>query len=307
MDDAKFFSERGIIPDGTVAVTIGVDSQSDGFYWLLACWGRKLETWLPLTGRIVGDLRSDEVWNELATILTRKWLDKQGNAYPSVISALDVQGDHYSQCLEFCRAHGWHRLRAVRGYARSKAGYTRAFGILRNRYTDKATGVTVTNIDVDIAKSQLVSMLKRRDPICVHLPCGPNGEDCGGWTAEAAAELESEFRRETNKDGYTVTRWHKRPGRPNHRLDCFVYSLGALAISRLKIDDCSLQRVEARNVGKPEQEKDHKQSPFGARRMIATGDLASNDLAIGGATGFGVAQRPGKTGFGPLPGSGVSF
>jgi hypothetical protein len=27
-----------------------------------ACWGRKMECWLPLTGRFIGDMRSEEVW-----------------------------------------------------------------------------------------------------------------------------------------------------------------------------------------------------------------------------------------------------
>jgi phage terminase large subunit GpA-like protein len=305
MNEEKF-SERGIIPLGTVALTIGADTQADGFYFLLACWGRKMETWLPLTGRITGDMRSDAVWKELLSILTTTWLDKDGNGYRSIISALDVQGDHYPQCLEFVRAHGWKRVRAVRGYAVNRAlASGRSFGILRNRYTDPATGVGVTNVDVDIAKSQLANMLARRDPGpgFVHLPCGTNGEVAGGWDMEAVAELTAEYRRQTNLRGYTISRWYKRSGRPNHRLDCLVYALAALAISRLKIDDCALQRTEARNVGKPEREKDHERALFGARRMLGTGDLVSGPVV----TGFGVADHPKKSGFGALPGSGFKF
>jgi phage terminase large subunit GpA-like protein len=307
---AENFSKKGVIPAGTVAVTIGADTQSDGFYYLLACWGRKSELWLPLTGRITGDMRGEEVWKALLEILTTTWLDKEGNAYKSVISALDIQGDHYPECLEFVRAHGRLRIKAVRGYAVQRAQSSgRSFGIVRNRYPDKTTGVIVTNIDVDIAKSQFANMLARKEPGpgFVHLPCGPDGEVKGGWDQEAIAELTAEYRRQTNSRGYTISRWYKRADRPNHRLDCAVYSLAALALSHLKIDACPLQRVEARNVGKPVSTPDPEQSPFGARRMIGAGDLALNDLAIGGATGFGVAQRPGKTGFGALPGSGVSF
>jgi hypothetical protein len=80
MPDEKF-SERGVIPLGTVTLTIGVDSQSDGFYFLLACWGRKMEVWLPLTGRITGDMRADAVWKALLEVLTTTWLDKEGNGY----------------------------------------------------------------------------------------------------------------------------------------------------------------------------------------------------------------------------------
>jgi phage terminase large subunit GpA-like protein len=304
------FSKRGIIPLGTVALTIGVDSQSDGFYFLLGCWGRKMEVWLPLTGKITGDMRGEVVWKELLSILTTSWLDREGNAYRSMISAIDVQGDYYPEVLEFVRVNGWHKVRAVRGYAAQRSlSSGRSFGILRNRYQDKSTGVTVTNIDVDIAKTQIANMLARKEPGAgyVHLPCGANGEIAGGWDIEAITELTAEYRRQTNVRGYTVSRWYKKSNRPNHRLDCFVYALAALSISRLKIDDCELQRVEARNVGKPEREKDHVQSPFGARRMIGAGDLPISGPSVGAVVGFRTANRRSSGGFGAVSGSGLSF
>ncbi len=300
-------SERGVIPAGTVAVSLGIDTQNDGFYWLLACWGRKMETWLPLTDRITGDMRGEEVWKAVLDISATTWLDRDGNGYRPVASAIDVQGDFYPQCLEFVRANGFKdRLRAVRGYAPhhgQAAG--RSFGILRNRYSDKSTGVLVHSVDVDVAKSQLANMLARRDPGpgFVHLPCGPQGEDVGGWDQETIAELTAEYRRQSNLRGYTVSRWYKKSGRANHRLDCFVYALAALSISRLKIDDCEIQRIEARNIGKPE--KSQERSPFGARKII------THDPIIGAITGFGVQRSPDQKqpagGFGALPGSGCSF
>jgi phage terminase large subunit GpA-like protein len=157
----------------------------------------------------------------------------------------------------------------------------------------------VTNVDVDIAKSQLANMLARRDPGpgYVHLPCGTNGEVKGGWDVEAVGELTAEYRRQTNLRGYTVSRWYKRSGRPNHRLDCLVYALATLA-------NCELQRVEARNVGKSEQKKDHVRSPFGARKMFV-----KSDPKIGGLAGYGVELPPGHprpAGLGAVPGSGIS-
>jgi len=164
------------------------------------------------------------------------------------------------KCLEYVRAHRFkYRLHAVRGYGGAKAGSgSRSFGILRNTYVDGTTGVTVQNVDTDVGKSQLANMLARKEPGpgYVHLPCGVNGEDAGGWDIEAVAELTAEYRREQNVRGYTVTRWYKRMGRANHRLDCFLYGLGALSISRLKIDECALQRVEAKNVGKEPEKKE---------------------------------------------------
>src|SRR5215469_5453331 len=176
---AETTPERTIIPSGTVAVTIGADSQSDGFYFLVACWGRKMECWLPLTGRFVGDMRSHEVWDALSGVLGTEWLDREGNLYRPVCAALDIQGDHYPECLEYVRAHRFKgRLHAVRGYGGAKASGGRSFG------------VTVQNIDTDVGKSQLANLLARGEPGpgYIHLPCGVNGEVAGGWDIEAVAE-----------------------------------------------------------------------------------------------------------------------
>jgi phage terminase large subunit GpA-like protein len=298
------FSDK-IIPAGTIALTIGCDVQSDGFFFLLGCWGRKMECWLPLTGRLTGDLRAEEPWNALREILETVWLDGDRNGYKSVTSCIDCQGDAYPLVLEFVRAHGTRlKLRAMRGYAPNRAmAAGRSFGIVRNTYIDKATSVRVTNIDVDVAKSIVAEMLSRKEPGpgYIHLPCGVNGEDVGGWDAETIGELTSEYRRQTNVRGYQISRWYKRSGRANHRLDCLVYALAALALSRLKIDDCEIQRVEARNVGK-EPEENARPVRWGARRMAVLGIPE-----LGGVTGFGAdPDRPPRPGFGPLTGSGVS-
>jgi phage terminase large subunit GpA-like protein len=148
-------------------------------------------------------------------------------------------------------------------------------------------------------------MLGRNDPGpgFVNIPCGPNGEDKGNWTQEATEELNAEYQRQTNVRGYTVSRWYKKSGQPNHRLDCFVYALAALSISRLKIDDCETQRIEARNIGKPE--KSQERSPFGAQKIII------HDPIICAMTGFGVErsldQKQPTSGFGALPGSGFKL
>jgi phage terminase large subunit GpA-like protein len=300
------FSEKGIIPLNTVAVTIGIDTQADGFYFLLACWSRKHELWLPLTDRITGDLRSEAPWNALLEVLETTWLDKEGNAYKPVASAIDVQGVTYAETLEFVRAKGGPlKLRAVRGYAPARAlAAGRSFGILRNTYQDKATRVWIQNVDVDIGKNIIAELLSRKEagPGYVHLPCGENGEDKGGWDQEAIAELTAEYRRQTNVRGYTVTRWYKRSGRPNHRLDCAVYALAALTLSRLKIDECEVQRVEARNVDK---KAENAAAPkFGAQKKLMV-----SDLGIGGVTGFGTepSDHPRPTGWGAVPGSGISW
>jgi phage terminase large subunit GpA-like protein len=308
MPDVKF-SERGIIPAGTVVCTFGVDSQADGFFWLLACWGRKMECWLPCTGRLTGDMRSEEIWKALAEVLATGWLDHEGNLYRPAACALDVQGQYYGECLEFIRAYGWRlRLKAIRGYSPAKGlAAGRSFGILRNRFPDRSTGVLVQTVDVDICKTTLMTMLQRKEPGAgfVHIPCNADGSAKGGWDQAATEELEAEYPRKTNVRGYPVSRWYKKAGQPNHRFDCFVYSLVALHLSRFKIDSCEIQRIEARNVEKSSEQKNvHARSPFGARKMFV-----KSDPEIGGLAGYGVELPPDPrpTGWGALPGSAVSL
>jgi hypothetical protein len=64
-----------------------------------------MECWLPLTGRFVGDMRGEEVWKALSGVLETEWFDRDGNLYRPVCAALDIQGDHYPECLEYVRAH----------------------------------------------------------------------------------------------------------------------------------------------------------------------------------------------------------
>jgi phage terminase large subunit GpA-like protein len=189
-------------------------------------------------------------------------------------------------------------------------GKIRRHAVERVTYQDKTTHVTVTNVDVDIGKSIIAAMLARKEPGpgFVHLPCGPNGEDKGGWDEGTIAELTAEYRRQTNVRGYTVTRWYKRSGQPNHRLDCSVYALAALKLSRLKIDDCEVQRVEARNVDRREREENARTPKWGAQKMLMGSD-AGIGIGIGGVAGFETEppHRPPRTGFGAVPGSGLSF
>lgn len=147
-----------------------------------------------------------------------------------------------------------------RGYGVDKRRAAAGSGLLRNSYTDKTTLVKVQYIDTDAVKTQLATMLARTEPGpgYIHLPCGMNGEDVRGWDFESIAELTAEYRRQMpSKGGYTHYQWFKRPGRANHRLDCAVLCLAGLALSRLRIDDCNLQRIEARELAR---EKSYSES-----------------------------------------------
>ena len=73
----------------------------------------------PLRWRYAGRRSLEGAFEVLGT----EWLDREGNLYRPACAALDIQGDHYPECLEYIRAHRFKcRLHAVRGYGGTKAG-----------------------------------------------------------------------------------------------------------------------------------------------------------------------------------------
>jgi phage terminase large subunit GpA-like protein len=83
-------------------------------------------------------------------------------------------------------------------------------------------------------------------------------------------------------------------------LDCFVYALAALALARLKIDDCELQRTEAKNVGS-QPEKTAEPISWGAQPG------SSLELASWGVSSQVVPERDtrGRRAWGVQPNSGL--
>ena len=154
-------------------------------------------------------------------------------------------------------------------------------------------------MDVNIAKSQLSNMLARRDPGPGYIPPAVRPKRGGRRQLGSGDNRRIDGRvqrRQSNQRGYTINGWHKKSGRANHRLDCLVYALAALSISRLKIDDCEIQRTEARHLGKQEKQS-NKQSPFGARKVVGyQADLTTPTILP--------LQKP-HSGFGAIPGSGI--
>jgi len=202
------------------------------------------------TGSIVGDMScpfTEGPWNELANLLKRLWYDKDGNGYRPILSALDVQGDHYERCLQFVRMQASKGLRGVRGLGADKRKSTQQkASIIRNVYIDHTLKVPIQNIDVDAAKTALATMLSRKEnagPGIVHFPCGTTGEEVRGFDLETIGEFTAEYRRKKMVNGYPVYTWHKYVHLNNHRLDCWVYGFAAMLLTHINFDIAQPRRI----------------------------------------------------------------
>lgn len=250
-DRRTYFGEAEI-PENIIGVTLGIDTQSDGFKWLAVGWARRNEVWLLETGTILGDMAGQGPWLELQALLDRLWYDEAGNAYRSLMSCLDVQGDHYERAVQFVGRNAHRRLRGCRGLGADKRKSTgQKTNIIRNEYKDKVLKVPIRNLDVDAAKTMIATMLGRSEPAgpgIIHLPCGPTGEDVRGFDLATISEFTAEYRKRKMVDGYAVFTWHKFAHLDNHRLDCFVYALGAKLLTRLDFDVIEPVRIRADQV-----------------------------------------------------------
>jgi phage terminase large subunit GpA-like protein len=265
------------VPAGIIGVTLGVDTQSDRFIWLLCGWGRRNEVWMLATGEIMGDMASDEPWSELEALIDRLWFDGQGNAYRPLVSCIDVQGDSYQHTVAFCKALAWKKVRGVRGLGIDKRRSTSAgVSIIRNVYMDKTLRVPIQNLDTDAAKTMVSTMLARGEPGpgYVHFPAGENEEDVRGFNLESLSEFTAEYRTKKVISGYPIYSWHKFHGRATHRLDCFVYALAGALLSHVKFDSAEPQRIPKPKVeahmkkmeeSKKEQSGDAHKTPYGVQ------------------------------------------
>jgi phage terminase large subunit GpA-like protein len=255
-DRRTYFGQAEVPPD-IVGVTLGIDTQSDSFKWLAVGWGRRNEVWLLETGTIGGDMASAGPWTELTALLDRLWYDAEGNAYRSLMSCLDVQGDHYERCVQFVGRNAHRRLRGVRGLGADKRkSIGQKTNIVRNEYKDKVLKVPIRNLDVDAAKTMLATMLGKTEPAgpgIIHLPCGPAGEDTRGFDLVTVSEFTAEYRRKKMIEGYTTFVWCKFGHLDNHRLDCAVYALGAKLLTRLDFDNIAPVRIKAEQVAEYKQ------------------------------------------------------
>jgi len=267
--DRRTYFGKAEVPPDIVGVTLGVDTQSDGFKWLCAGWGRRNELWLLEAGEIAGDMAGQGPWNEFTALLDRFWYDGEGNAYRSLMSCLDVQGDHYEKAVQFVGRNAYRRLRGVRGLGADKRKSTaQKTNIIRNEYRDKVLKVPIRNLDVDAAKTMIATMLGRSEPAgpgIIHLPCGPTGEDVRGFDLATISEFTAEYRRKKVIEGYTTFVWNKFAHLANHRLDCLVYALGAKLLTRLDFDTVAPIRIKAADVP-GYQQRLHQPAPRRPRR-----------------------------------------
>ena len=64
LDELRLVGGAAEVPPDIIGLTFGIDTQADGFKWLLVGWARRSEAWLLETSTILGDMAGPEPWKE---------------------------------------------------------------------------------------------------------------------------------------------------------------------------------------------------------------------------------------------------
>ena len=196
---------RGIVPDGTLLITGGVDKQTDRLYYTIRGWGRNRVSWNIDHGCV-------DTMKEIYQIFDRPYYDERGGAYfPNLV--LFDSGNETNEVYDFCFLHQGLFLPV-------KGASTEILTRFRQSVIDKtdsaANGMPLIICDGNYYKDQIFNLIKRQ---------------IDGWyvfdgcDTDYAEQMTSEHKVMEITAGRQVWRWKvKHSGIDNHYLDCEVYA-----------------------------------------------------------------------------------
>ena len=223
----------GMVPQGGLFLTSGVDVQRDRVEASIWAWGRGKQSWLVDHRIIPGNPFERAVWDELRTLLGETWRHESGQQMGISMTAIDSgDGMTTAEVYAFVRRAGSTRVIAVKGQdaLRQAVGLASKTEVRRNG--TKLGGLKVWPVGSSYLKGETYGWLKLDRPTeesgeefpagYVHLPIHAAGEEfCKQLTAEQLVIR-------AGRNGFRKMEWVKTRER-NEALDCRVYARAATA------------------------------------------------------------------------------
>lgn len=215
--------DEGVVPDGAVVLTAGVDVQKDHFYYVIRGWGYEEQSWLVRCG-------SFEYWQDLVDVLFKTEYRKfSGNETLPVYMTCVDSGFRTDEVYSFCRQ--WHdRVKAIKGQEELTDGrFYRASKIDINSRTGSVikNGLVLWNLNVTQYKDKISRLVASNDPVKWHLFKNPSDDYLAQFTAEHKVLVRN------RNTGKAKEVWQKkRSSVANHYLDAEVYATAAADIIR---------------------------------------------------------------------------
>ncbi len=225
----------GETPADALKITLTVDVQKNGLYFIVRAWGADMESWLVEHGFLTGETDGLQVWQDLA-----KFKDFHYGTLP-VERALIDSGYRAQFVYAFCRKFkGWAFPTKGRDTIESKPLQMGKLDIGNNSGKVMAGGLSVLHINTDYFKRWIHERIERdvELPGGFHLPEDVSEDYCKQLVSEA---------RIVKPSGKVV--W-QRIFKDNHYFDCEVLQVAAaysLNLQQVTAEQLQAQ-VEQRKV-----------------------------------------------------------
>jgi phage terminase large subunit GpA-like protein len=112
-----------ILPEEALLLTCGVDTQDDRCEITTAGWCAEDELWILEHKILYGDPSKPELWNEVDSVLRRKWLHPRGQRLYPELTLIDSGGHHAKSVYDFVYRCAPRKVFCSKGYR----GYTTNF------------------------------------------------------------------------------------------------------------------------------------------------------------------------------------
>lgn len=197
---------EGIVPNGTMLLTGGVDVQRDGFYFTIRAWGMSMTSQNIAHGFV-------NTWNDVEFIMNQMYTGENGEEFQINLCAID-SGDQTDDVYEFCAINSDWAIPVKGSNTPLMAPYR--VGTI-DRVGNKANGMRLYIVDGGQYKDKIAARLNR-----------PNGK--GSWMVfrdcdrEYAEQICSEEKVIEKVAGREVAKWKPKTSHAdNHYLDAEVY------------------------------------------------------------------------------------
>lgn len=240
----------GVVPEGGLMLTMGMDVQKAGVYYEVVAYGRRRISWSVDKGYLAGDIEEEGFRDQVKELWSTIYKNHKGIDMPCEIINVD-SGYKTNAVYSLVREYGDPRVRAVKGDKEGRL--TTSVGTptpVDIDYMGKriSRGLMLWHVGSGVLKDQFYSWLGLKKPTEEKLKAG--GRFPSGYCH--FPEYDEEFFKQitaeqkvitTNKKGFEVFAWEKTR-KDNHFLDCRNYArAGAtmLQIDRMRDEDWDLR------------------------------------------------------------------
>jgi phage terminase large subunit GpA-like protein len=258
--------EAAMVPDGGLALTVGVDVQDNRLAISVWAWGREEEGWLLDHQEIYGDPSRQELWKQLDEVVLREWPHAVGPAMRPDVVAIDSGGHFTAEVYQYARERGRQGVVAIKGQSqRGKPPIGKGSKVDVN-YQGRTLkrGALVYPVGGDTVKTTLFGRLKHNEQGAgfLHFHMGTTGEYFEQLTAEKQVLR-------YNRGGFPTREWVKKPSARNEALDCLVYAYAGLNLMYQRFDRRTIwDQLEKRLEGTG---KKKKPALLGSKQQPASG------------------------------------